>query len=287
MGDESRQLQQGLDAALLARLDAGTITIPVLPAVACAVLALLDDPRADDVAIASAIRNDPALAGHVMRVANSPLLRAGAVIVSLQQAIARLGIRRVGEIAFAACLGPRLFTAPAYARLIDVLWSRSLATALWAREIARHLRSNVEVAFLCGLLARIGHPVVLQTLQELLADGVVAPDEQAVSSLLQRHGVVAGELLAGAWHLPEPVARAIAHVDDFTQVQSSTTLVALVALVAVADAFPAEALSDVTAVAARLAEHPAIATINLYRADIEELLSQSATVLQTLVEMRA
>ena len=122
MGDESRQLQQGLDAALLARLDAGTITIPVLPAVACAVLALLDDPRADDVAIASAIRNDPALAGHVMRVANSPLLRAGAVIVSLQQAIARLGIRRVGEIAFAACLGPRLFTAPAYARLIDVLW---------------------------------------------------------------------------------------------------------------------------------------------------------------------
>ncbi|MCB1630241.1 MAG: HDOD domain-containing protein [Pseudomonadales bacterium] len=284
MGDESRQLQQGLDAALLARLDAGTITIPVLPAVACAVLALLDDPRADDVAIASAIRNDPALAGHVMRVANSPLLRAGAVIVSLQQAIARLGIRRVGEIAFAACLGPRLFTAPAYARLIDVLWSRSLATALWAREIARHLRSNVEVAFLCGLLARIGHPVVLQTLQELLADGVVAPDEQAVSSLLQRHGVVAGELLAGAWHLPEPVARAIAHVDDFTQAQSSTTLVALVA---VADAFPAEALSDVTAVAARLAEHPAIATINLYRADIEELLSQSATVLQTLVEMRA
>lgn len=287
MGDESRQLQQGLDAALLARLDAGTITIPVLPAVACAVLALLDDPRADDMAIASAIRNDPALAGHVMRVANSPLLRAGAVIVSLQQAIARLGIRRVGEIAFAACLGPRLFTAPAYTRLIDVLWSRSLATALWAREIARHLRSNVEVAFLCGLLARIGHPVVLQTLQELLADGVVAPDEQAVSSLLQRHGVVAGELLAGAWHLPEPVARAIAHVDDFTQVQSSTTLVALVALVAVADAFPAEALSDVTAVAARLAEHPAIATINLYRADIEELLSQSATVLQTLVEMRA
>lgn len=284
MGDESRQLQQGLDAALLARLDAGTITIPVLPAVACAVLALLDDPRADDVAIASAIRNDPALAGHVMRVANSPLLRAGAVIVSLQQAIARLGIRRVGEIAFAACLGPRLFTAPAYARLIDVLWSRSLATALWAREIARHLRSNVEVAFLCGLLARIGHPVVLQTLQELLADGVVAPDEQAVSGLLQRHGVVAGELLAGAWHLPEPVARAIAHVDDFTQAQSSTTLVALVA---VADAFPAEALSDVTAVAARLAEHPAIATINLYRADIEELLSQSATVLQTLVEMRA
>lgn len=284
MGDESRQLQQGLDAALLARLDAGTITIPVLPAVACAVLALLDDPRADDMAIASAIRNDPALAGHVMRVANSPLLRAGAVIVSLQQAIARLGIRRVGEIAFAACLGPRLFTAPAYTRLIDVLWSRSLATALWAREIARHLRSNVEVAFLCGLLARIGHPVVLQTLQELLADGVVAPDEQAVSSLLQRHGVVAGELLAGAWHLPEPVARAIAHVDDFTQVQSSTTLVALVA---VADAFPAEALSDVTAVAARLAEHPAIATINLYRADIEELLSQSATVLQTLVEMRA
>lgn len=287
MGDESRQVGQGLDGALLARLDAGTITIPVLPAVACAVLALLDDPHAADAAIASAIRNDPALAGHVMRVANSPLLRAGAAIVSLQQAIARLGIRRVGEIAFAACLGPRLFTAPAYARLIDVLWSRSLATALWAREIARHLRSNVEVAFLCGLLARIGHPVVLQALQELLADGGVAPEGQAVPSLLQHHGVRAGKLLAGAWHLPEPVARTIAHVDDFTQAQSSTTLVALVALVAVADAFPAEALSDAEAVAVRLAEHPAIATINLYRADIEDLLSRSETVLQTLAEMRA
>lgn len=272
-----------LDAALADRLAAGTITVPVLPAVACAVLALLADPDADGAAIAGTIRNDPALAGHVMRVANSPLLRGGAPVVSLQQAIARLGIRRVGEIALAACLGPQLFKAPAYARLIDALWTRSVATALWAREIARQLRSNVEVAFLCGLLARIGHPVVLQAIQELLSGGREAPDEAGVARLLERHGAAAGRLLAVAWHLPEAVAQTIAYIDDRARASSAADLVALVA---VADTFPAEPVPDAAAEAARLVEHPAIEAIDLYRADAEELLQRADTVLQTLAEMR-
>jgi len=263
-----------LQAAIGARLAAGELTVPVLPAVACSVLALLGDPDADGAAIAAAVGNDPALAGHVMKFANSPLLRAGAPIVSLQQAIARLGIRRIAEVALAACLGPRLFAAPAYAGLIERLWSESVATALWSREIARTLRNNVEVSFLCGLLHQIGHPVVLQAVQEAIAAPDAAPAADALDALLAAHGAAAGLVVANRWHLPDAVAETIGHVADFRAAARNPELVALVAagralaLATVAGAGDADAL----------AERDEMAEINLYRADIEALLAQAEAV---------
>ena len=80
------------------------------------------DCRADDAADASAaelaqlIQRDIALAGQVMRVANSALYARRIPVVTLPQAIAWLGIREIRNIAFAvARQGPGVHLQPIFA----------------------------------------------------------------------------------------------------------------------------------------------------------------------------
>jgi HD-like signal output (HDOD) protein len=272
---------RALDLEIGRRLEEGRLAVPVLPAVANTVLAMLEDPDADAASIAAAICHDQTLAGHVMKYANSPLLRVGAPVVSLQQGISRLGIRRVAEVALAACLGPKLFKAPRYARVIEALWRESLGTALWAREIARALRRNVEVSFLCGLLHRIGRPVVLQSVHDILGrtDDASTPDEADLLVLLERHGVAAGLAVAAHWHLPEPVLLVIAHIGDFRAASASRELVAMIA---VAHDFALQTLFDGPPDVATLREDAAMTEINLYRSDAARLLEQTDAMRATL-----
>jgi putative nucleotidyltransferase with HDIG domain len=271
----SREIAKGLAA--------GRITLPVLPAVATEVLGLVNDSDSRIGALAATIRNDQALAGHVMKFANSPLLRGSTPMISLQQAISRLGMRLVADIAIAACMGPKLFKAPAYAALIDTIWQESLATAIWAREIARKLRRNVEVAFLCGLLHQIGKPVVLQAVQETAPlIGQSLPDSTVIQHLIAEHTAAAGLSVAQKWNLPELVTEAIQHIGDFRAAPHSPELVAMIA---VARALAIALLSKVAPDIDALLVMPELEEINLYRSDVESLLANADVVRGTLEEL--
>jgi HD-like signal output (HDOD) protein len=178
-------------------------------------------------------------------------------------------------------MGPKLFRAPAYSGLIEAIWRESLASALWAREIARSLRRNVEVSFLCGLLHQVGGPVVLQAIQELLGPGAAAtPKQDAVAGLLREHTPAAGRAVATAWRLPELVTEAIEHVHDYTGAPRNLELVAMVSA---ARAFAAQTLQDGEPDPAQLCDLPEMAAINLYSSDIGELLAHTPAVRETLV----
>ena len=277
-------LARRLDVELEARIGSARLVIPVLPAVASTVLAMIDDPDADIARLARTIQHDPAIAGHVMRVANSASLRGGAPIVSLQQAITRLGMRSIADIALAACMGPKLFNAPQHAALIEHIWNDSLATALWSREIARALRRNVEVAFLCGLLHQIGKPVLLQAVQELMQGQAEQLGEPQLLAALERHAAAAGLAVATHWGLPEQVAETIAHVADFSCSERAPDLVAMVSVAhAIALQTPGEGVID----AQPLMDLPEIVEINLYLADAQALLDKADSVRSMLKEIAA
>lgn len=198
-----------------ARLQARRLTVPVLPGVAAMVLAVINDPAADIHSLADAIRRDQSLAGHVVKYANAPLLRAGSPVLTVGQAIARLGMRTVGDIVFAACIGPRLFHAPLYAARIQRIWQESLATALWAHEINIERGKPVEGSFLCGLLHQVGLPVVLQAVQDILGPAPrPAPSDADIEWLLATFGKRAGLDVATRWRLPAPVIEVVGYLDD-------------------------------------------------------------------------
>ena len=248
----------------------GAIELPLLPAAAAEVLASSLDDQSDAARLADLIQQDQALASHVLRVVNSPAFRGATEIVALQQGIARRGMERIREIALSAALKGSLFKKGGYDRVVDECWQVSLAAGLWSKEIARAVRKNVEIAYLCGLLHNIGAPLILHRL------GTLAPglDRVDVDSLLQQLSPMAGVQLAAAWQLPESVQITIDHLGRFAEAGDDADQVAI----AECGVALAQWMCTRTILIGDVLKLPAIEHLNLYPEDVETVLEQQDSI---------
>jgi len=164
--------------------------------------------------LARLIQRDVALAGQVMRVANSALYARRTPVVTLPQAIAWLGMREIRTIAFAIAVQGQVFASTYFRQEMTDLWRESVITALFAQEVARLKRRNVESAYLCGLLHRVGLAVVLSRVGAAALTNRLSPASESVMDFAAQHEARVGMQLAKAWNLPPAVAASIAHWRD-------------------------------------------------------------------------
>jgi HD-like signal output (HDOD) protein len=184
---------------------AGPQTIAPLPRV-CAQLAQLTAQQVTDAAqLARLIQSDPALAGELMRVANSPALRPRSAIVSLQQAVSWLGVAEVRNIAMAVMLRGEVFVAPGHEPQSEQFWQEAWLAALWAKEIARERRKHVESAFLAALMHRTGAALALKILARFELERHTDLDAHTFGDLLVEFEPAFGRLLMSSWILPMDV----------------------------------------------------------------------------------
>jgi HD-like signal output (HDOD) protein len=188
--------------------------IAPLPRV-CAQLAELtaqDAPHAAQ--LARLIQSDPALAGEIMRVANSPVLKPRVPIVSLQQAVSWLGVAEVRNIAMAVMLRGEVFVAPGHEPESEQLWREAWLAGLWAKEIARERRKHVETAFLAALMHRTGAALALKILSGFEVQQRTVMDAQNFANLVVEFEPKFGVLLMEQWHLPSDVQAAASQWRD-------------------------------------------------------------------------
>jgi HD-like signal output (HDOD) protein len=182
----------------------------------CAQLAQLTAQQATDAAqLARLIQSDPALAGEIMRVANSAALRARAPIVSLQQAVSWLGVAEVRNIGMAVMLRGEVFTAPGHQPESEELWREAWLAGLWAKEIARERRKHVESAFLAALMHRSGAALALKILSGFEIQQRTVMDAKSFSELVIEFEPRFGRLLMNNWCLPEDVQGAASDWRDY------------------------------------------------------------------------
>src|SRR5699024_10873415 len=101
---------------------------------------------------------DPALSARILRVANSPLLRARREIEGLRGAVARLGIDYTCNLVTSLAM-QQLFqaTSDAIDQRLRQAWSRATEIAGIAHALARHYTSlRPDQATLAGIVHRIG-----------------------------------------------------------------------------------------------------------------------------------
>jgi HD-like signal output (HDOD) protein len=197
------------------------LAIPILPEVARKVLQLVDDPESDALQLSNIIQSDQALAVHILKIANSPAYTPAGNIVSLQQAISRLGMQMMSEVAIAASVNARMFNAPGCEEHIQQIWNHALGTGLWAKEVARLSRKNVEAAFLCGLLHSIGRPMVLQWVSDVGADVSLEEKLQIESELYMK----ANTAMMAKWQMPELVTQTLGNYDKSLEQLSDSALI--------------------------------------------------------------
>lgn len=265
-----------LEQALIQKIEKGEVELPLLPHVASQVMALAADAAADAAKLSSLIHQDQALAAHVLRIANSPAYMPRSPVVSLQHAVAMLGINLLSEIAFTASLKNGAFQVPGHEDQVKLLWRHSLASGAFGKEVARMRRVNVETAYLCGLLHGIGKPVILRTVTTLAKEFTITVASETLQPLINGYHTRVGTLIADKWGLPKQVAESISYYHDYdhaTAFRQECLLTCAADLLATHVLMPDELSEE------ELREHPVFTDLNLYPNDIDQLLAGKEKIL--------
>ena len=190
--------------------------LPPAPRVVPELMKLLNEADVDSSRVVRLISIDPALTVSVLRMCNSAYFGAATATTDLQEAVTRLGFQQVYQLVTAASTVRLLSSAQkGYGLNEGELWKHSVAAAVAARLIARHLNDDANLAFTAGLLHDIGKVVLTQSLEEVYFK-LIRETEVQQQSLLEteqkllgvQHAEVGGRLLS-RWKFPPNIVAAV------------------------------------------------------------------------------
>jgi len=152
----------------------GDLQLPVYPGIAARVQALAASGTANAEQFERLLSHDPAIASHVLRVANSAFYAGLSPVSTIRAAVMRLGLDQLVSVAV-VCAQKGQFTArdPHVQRLMQQLWRHSVAVAFGSRWLAERLgyRSQASECFMAGLFHDIGKLLILKVLDDLRRRG--------------------------------------------------------------------------------------------------------------------
>lgn len=192
------------------------LVLPTLPEVALKVREVADDPNADIDKLCGVIGNDAALSARIIRVANSPLLRASRAIEDLRAALMRLGIHYTCNIATGLAM-EQMFQATS--DLVDMrmreVWSRSSEVAGISHVLCKHYtKLRPDQATLAGLVHKIGVLPILTFAEEHPA---LLKDSLTLDAVIEQIHAPIGDLILKTWNFPEELAHIPSQHIDFSR----------------------------------------------------------------------
>ena len=134
------------------------IDIPAKPDALVKLSLLLAEDDVNQLAIASLIENDMALAAAVMKAVNSSLYGLAGRVQSVQQAITYLGTREVSGITFEMGLRAAFPPAPE----LEPIWQRASQRGLLMGRLAQSLGQDAWAAHSAGLFEECGKAVLFR-----------------------------------------------------------------------------------------------------------------------------
>lgn len=189
--------------------------LPTLPTVAQEMLSNLDDENTSLDMICEKVAMDQSLAAKTLRLANSSYFGANSKVVTLQQAVALLGIKNIKKLILMTTLANSFPTSRCRNFDSRAFWRHSIATAICAELISRTLKMKHDFAFTAGLLHDIGR-LVLVTRFPKEYEQVIAHREQQDCYLLDAEQTVlgidhvsVGLILAMQWEFSDAIQDAI------------------------------------------------------------------------------
>lgn len=190
--------------------------VPSPPQVLLRLMQLADDNQSSMSELATLVGQDAGLAARVLTAANSPSLRRGTALNSLDTCLVALGTRLVRSIA--TCLSIQsLFNRSSGASTPDLsaFWGHSLVVAELARSMATTFDyPHPEEAYMAGLLHDIGELILLSALGAPYAELLGSSHDETLQTSLEteRFGVNHGEIgtwLTDQWQLDSAFADGI------------------------------------------------------------------------------
>jgi putative nucleotidyltransferase with HDIG domain len=183
---------------------------PLLPAVALRLVEVSRDPDVDLAKVRALMESDPLIAAKVMSIAQSPFYSRGAPVESLDEALVRLGLKRLTGIFLEAAMRASVLHSEVFERPMEKVIKHSTATAHIARGVCRALQQPPERAFICALLHDIGIAGSLGVLGAL-PRRQRPNDFESISAAIEVVHEEATAIIGEKWALPWGVQWVIAH----------------------------------------------------------------------------
>jgi putative nucleotidyltransferase with HDIG domain len=193
-----------------------TANIPPFPKAARRVLTMLRDPGVELTRVAEVVSLDQALAGRVLRLANSAYFGLPRRISSVTEALVLLGFVNVRSVLISASVGHILFDgAKSYGLEPGVLWEHSVGAAYTAQMLAKKIDvRKYDVAFSAGLLHDIAKIVIDRSLKDdakadLLSSINDIGEIDAEAEMLGANHAEIGARICERWNLPVEIVEAV------------------------------------------------------------------------------
>jgi putative nucleotidyltransferase with HDIG domain len=189
--------------------------LPALPEILSDLLQNINREDLDLSVLARKITLDQTLTAKVLRYANSSYYGATGRISTIQQAITLLGMSTVRQLITAATLAVSFPDNQCKGFDFKAFWRHSMATAVCARVMARHLHLNQDFAFTAGLLHDIGRLVLVTRFPQQYEQAMTWRTEHDAYTLDAERAVLgvdhvqAGHALALHWRFPQVIDHAI------------------------------------------------------------------------------
>ena len=191
-------------------------TLPAIPYIARKILSLKINTDEGERALLELIEKDPPILSKIIGLSNSPLFGTGRNILTLRDAAALLGSKRIKMVALSFAMMSSMTKKPADLFNIQNLWQHSLSVAMTMDTLARLMpgdrRPSDDAIYLAGLLHDIGFlvldyldaPLSGQFHARMAAEPGRTVEEIEAEMLEMSHGEL-GAALGRHWDLPATI----------------------------------------------------------------------------------
>lgn len=223
MSELADKVQQDLVEAI----DNDDLVLPTLPEVALQIRKAAEDPEISVSTLSKVIGRDTALSARLIKVVNSPLLRATQEVTDLHTAITRLGVNYSSNLAIGLVM-EQIFNARSEVveQKMREVWRKSLEIAGVSYALCRsYTQLKPDQAALGGLVHQIGVLPILTYAEdhyELLSDPV------SLNHVIERIHPLLGDKLLRVWDFPEMLVQLPGLYLDFKRQSARADYVDLV-----------------------------------------------------------
>lgn len=189
-----------------------TLKLPSIPDLAHELIRTLNDSETTREEVCDLISRDPAISAKLLRLANSAQFGLPRGVGTVEDAVTMVGMDKVRTLALGACLAGGFPAVPGLDQ--HQFWKTSMACAGYAQWIAGKLEMDGQMAWLTGMMLRLGEVLIAQaeprTLQEIeklpLLPGVRWRREKQLTGFTE--GQITAEL-ARRWNFPMAMVQAL------------------------------------------------------------------------------
>ena len=185
-----------------------TVKLPAFNATALRIQQEVAREEPDFRLVEKLIVSDQSLTGELLRVSNSSFYKGLTQVVTVRDAIIRLGIREVSNIVSMVAVQHNFQSKdPSVHKIMGKLWRHSVGCAIGASWLARQtgFQALANETFISGLLHDVGKLYVLKVVDDIKASGEIEnlPSDTVIYEVMQQLHTEQGYALMVHWNLPE------------------------------------------------------------------------------------